>query len=239
MGDLKMISINDSLFTVGGNAKTSELNIGIAYIIEGLVLPYFGEAYEYELANLEEVGFYKIRKEKRKRKNGITFELKKFHVIRPDENDIENYSVDKIRHISIEDMLTDDDVSNKIVNETSMDADIYSPVILSKDDLAMKVFKYILNKKSIDFKNYNHRFNKAYGPNNTKRMIDIGGTMKISKLEELADIFDFGFVIGIYDKSKTKIPNPINKDGSKKMYVINYGKGIPLSEYELINIMDE
>lgn len=236
--NLNIISINGDLFKVGGKAsEVKNMRIGIAYIYDDVALPYFGEIDDED--DIEIPGIYKLQKDSTKKVPGkVTFELKNNIVKMPKKKDKEAYLIENIKEVSLQDMLADGDITSKKILETSANADVYLPIIQPGDDLAMRVLKHIICKKNIAIKDYDHRFEQPYARSNTKRMIDVGGTLKPSKLEELADIFDFGFVIGIYDKD-ADIPNPINKDGANKLYVVNYGKGMPLEDYEIVHIEED
>lgn len=235
---LKMISIDGEFYKVGGKfSEAPKPTIGISYIYDDLVLPYFGVVDNVD--NMTIPGIYKQEQDEMMHVPGkITYTLKNEHVVLPKKKERDKYSIDEIKEVSLQDMLSDGDIKTQVVFETGMNADVYVPMIQPGDDLGMRVLKYILGKKGIELKNYDHRFDKPYSRTNTKRMIDVGGTLKLTKLEELADIFDFGFVVGIYDKDG-EIPNPITKDEIKKLYLLNYGKGLPIDEYEIVNIENE
>lgn len=240
MNDLRMIAIKEDIYRVEGEFnECGKHSIGSGYIFGSIVLPYFGEISENDKKYMTEVGIYAIIP-KKINDGKIHFNLRDYHIIKPEtEDELDSYNVRNIKNMDIKDMILDKDIKTNDIAETRIDADIYVPVISPKDDMAMQVIKFGIGRKGIDPRDYDSRFETPYARNNMQRMMDAGGgTMKLSKAVEIADIFDMGLVIGIYDKEGS-VPNPIDKDGVKRIYYMNHGGGLPLDQYESINLTSD
>lgn len=139
--------------------------------------------------------------------NGMVAKVEK-----PTEDNISNYSSDKVIDYSnpknIDDVINKDNLVRDMENDIlTTKENIFQLNIGNDDSPEMIAIKQAINSKQVDIKQYESRFNQFQ---NDIRLLK-GKTITLGKLISTCDNFDIEAVLTLKDK-KGKIANPMNTE---------------------------
>jgi hypothetical protein len=210
----RIIKIGEFMYRVYQFDDVEELELGNAYIFGGnkgklrisypYVFPYMGKMKK----NATDAGIYLNKDDK-------------VIVIYP-HNDKErrHYHTSRIFEITPETIKEklDEYLNEVTIEELKSAGKAFEPEIKDSDDTGIKAVRLALIAKQIELALYLNKMDKNWDRANAKKALEKGNTLTFFKLDEYADLFDFGFGLLIFDKHTAK--DPISKEG-KAMVVFN------------------
>jgi hypothetical protein len=208
-----------------------KFEIGSAYYnacgFDPYVYPYRGKIDKYDEA--KEVGVYLLRTEDKKR---VIY-------VQPDnEKEKSKYHNRRIKVLSpdiiFEHFADDISESDNIILNT--DGNVFTPSINPDDDINMKLIKYALYKKQIDFNGYAKRFDDVNDKNNHRKLLLNNNKLSLDKLMKLCEVFDIDFGILFWDRPNAS--SPMSNDNNAFMLYNNGEFDVVQPNIEIIEDMD-
>lgn len=135
-------------------------------------------------------------------------------------DDLKLYHTSRIFEITPETISTELDqyLSEVDVTEYKYTGNLFQPQIKETDDTGIKGVRIFLTAKEFDFNAYANKFEKSWDRANVKKALEKDSTLTFSKLNQYAEIFDFGYALILFDKDGAK--DPVSKKG-KAMVIYN------------------